>query len=150
MKKINAKVNARVIASYAPNYEETYDVVPFSYNEIDETKLVGVILDKPATAGNVWVKFIEGEYLESVENVELEFRIKDLILESEQYTLEEEFRKANKDIKNKILEAAKLIKEANSIAKTSHLGRLANIYAAIVPLINAMDDSGWRSSSWGC
>ena len=64
--------------------------------------------------------------------------------------LEKEYRKIEKEIKNKIKSAAKLIIEANNMAHTSNVGPLADMYDAISPLYSAMDQSGWNTSSFGC
>ena len=47
-------------------------------------------------------------------------------------------------------EAAALVNEAGKLAKKAHVESLESMYSAVSPLVNAMDNNGWRSSSWSC
>lgn len=149
MKKSEAKPGVRVIASliwpdyhgYEPAYVGTY--YPNSYGE---NVLTGVILDKEAAKGSVVVQWDEDcERDEEEEEVEIEV----LSLESDKNELEKEFKVAEKAIKEKIKEAAKLVKEANKMAQEAGAPHLESMHVT-GELVNAMDDSGWRSSSWNC
>lgn len=147
MKKSEAKPGTKVLASTA--YDEWGDgehLGPYYYDEYDDTTLVGVIRSKPASEGCVWVKWIDGDFANEEEEVEISL----LTLESERESIEKEFSALSKEIQGKMKEAAKLVKEANALAKKAHAKSLADMYDAVSPLINAMDNSGWRSSSWGC
>jgi hypothetical protein len=64
--------------------------------------------------------------------------------------MEKEYEVVAKQIRSKLTEAGKLIKEANKMAKKTGATYLADMYDAIDPLKNAMDACGWRSSSWSC
>lgn len=152
MKKSDAKPGTKVLATYAPAYEEYSDqeIVPYRYDPDCYGDLVGVIRSKEAKPGHVWVKWIEGEYLENLnEEGETEEDLKILMLESDRNQIEEDFKKVSKEIKEKMKEAAKLVNEAGKLAKGAHAS-LESMWDATGPLINAMDNNGWRSSSWGC
>lgn|SRR5574337_395352 len=64
--------------------------------------------------------------------------------------LEEEYESVAKEIRVKLAEAGKLIKEAHKMAKKAGAESLADMYDATDPLESAMDVCGWRTSSWNC
>lgn len=64
--------------------------------------------------------------------------------------LEEEFAAYEKQVVAKMKEAGKLIREANKLAKKAGLDGLNDMYEATGPLYDAMDDAGWRTSSFNC
>lgn len=64
--------------------------------------------------------------------------------------LEKEYEIVAVQIRAKLTEAGKLIKEAHKMAKKSGASSLAEMYDATDPLENAMDACGWRTSSWNC
>lgn len=148
MSKNKLTPGTKVIA--AIRYPEEYDydgeekLIKFvSTNTYDEC-IEGTVLDKEASEGKVFVAW------DDVEDPE-EVSIKILSLLSEKSVLEKEFQEAEKAIKQKMKEAAALVKEANKMAKKAGARNLAEMqYDAASPLVNAMDASGWRSSSWGC
>lgn len=145
MKKSDAKPGTKVLAS--TNYDEWGDgehLGPFKFDEYGDTDLVGVIRSKEASPGHVWVKWIEGDLSGDEEEVDLKL----LILESERSEIEAEYKKVAKEVKQKMKEAAKLVNEAGKMARTVHTD-LASMDAAY-ELVSAMDNNGWRSSSWGC
>lgn len=146
MKKSDAKPGTKVLAS--TNYDEYGDgehLGPYKYDEYGDSDLVGVIRTKEASAGHVWVKWIEGDLQGDEEEVDLKL----LVLESDRATIEQDFKKVSKEVKEKMKEAAKLVNEAGKLAKTVHTD-LQSMYDAVSPLVDAMDNNGWRSSSWGC
>lgn len=153
MKKSEAKPGIKVLASYSAAYDEWSDgeVMPYRYDGEGEDygSLVGVIRTKEASSGKVWVKWIEGDYLDSLDEDEMEVDLKILMLESERSEIEQEFKKVSKEIKEKMKEAAKLVNDAGKLAKQAH-AVLESMYDVTSPLIDAMDNNGWRSSSWGC
>lgn len=153
MKKSDAKPGTKVLASYSSAYEEYSDgeIIAYRYDGEGEDygSLVGVIRTKEASPGHVWVKWIEGDYLDSLDEEESEVDLKILILESERSDIEQEFKKVSKEIKEKMKEAARLVNDAGKLAKKAH-AELASMYDAARPLVDAMDNNGWRSSSWGC
>lgn len=158
MKKSEAKPGTKVLATYAPAYEEYTDeqIVAYSYDPDAYGDLVGVIRSKEARPGHVWVKWIEGEYLDSLDRDEdsdedsMEIDLKILTLESDRDEIEKEFKGLQKQIKEKMKEAAKLVNEAGELAQKAHARSLESLWDASHPLIDAMDNNGWRSSSWGC
>jgi hypothetical protein len=94
----------------------------------------------------VWVKWIEGPRVDDGEDDE-EVELKVLSLESERSQLDQEFKETVKLVKEKMQEAAKLVNEAGKLVKPRRLERMSE---AVNPLVDAMDNNGWRSSSWGC
>lgn len=148
MKKSEAKPGTKVIATYQYGDEYSDDteegVVQYTANEYDDYTLIGVIRSQEAAAGKVWVKWIEGELTEEDDR---EVELKVLSLESERSQLDKEFKEVERLIQAKMKEAAKLLSEAGKMAKPR---RLASMYDAVRPLVDAMDNNGWRSSSWGC
>lgn len=150
MNKADAKPGVKVIASI--DHGDEYDndgpqVVRYHPDECyGDNDLVGVILDKPAEKGKVFVKWEEGDFEED----EMELDLKVLSLESDKSALESEFKIAEKEIKAKMTEAANMVKEASKLAEKAGVRNLSEMYNAVRPLINSMDNSGWRSSSWGC
>jgi hypothetical protein len=146
MKKSEAKPGTKVLAS--TNYDEYGDgehLGPYVYDEYGDTDLVGVIRSKPARPGYVWVKWIEGDAAgEDDEEVDLKL----LVLESQRSQIEADFKRVSKEVKEKMKEAAKIVNEAGKMARSVH-STLANMGASY-ELVSAMDNNGWRSSSWGC
>lgn len=146
MKKSDAKPGAKVLAS--TNYDEFGDgehLGPYKYDEYGDSDLVGIIRSQPARPGYVWVKWIEGDVdMEEDEEVDLKL----LVLESDRAQIEKDFKEVSKQIKEKMKEAAKLVNEAGKLARKAH-SSLESMDASW-PLVSAMDDNGWRSSSWGC
>lgn len=71
-------------------------------------------------------------------------------MKSKKAKIDKEFKMIEKQVKAKLIEAAKIIKDANKIAKSSGMDNLAEMYNVIVPLWNALDASGWNSSSIDC
>jgi uncharacterized protein YndB with AHSA1/START domain len=68
----------------------------------------------------------------------------------EEYTrLEEEFKQLNKELQAKMTEAGNLIKDAAKLAE-KHGKELVNMFDACGPLLSAMDQAGWQTSSLGC
>jgi uncharacterized protein YwqG len=147
MKKSDLKPGTQVLASVDSDEYDGGGIVKFYFDEYDDYTLTGVVMDKDASPNHVWVKWDESDFSEyDEEEVEVEL----LTLASERNSIEADFKAATKEVKQKMKDAAKLIKEANSIALDAHAKSLADMYDAVSPLIDAMDNAGWRSSSWGC
>jgi hypothetical protein len=72
------------------------------------------------------------------------------VVKAQYSKLEVEFKEVEKEIKAKLKEASTSIREANKLAKK--VGRpLAQMYNMFYgTLYKAMDDAGWRTSSFGC
>jgi len=147
MKKSDAKPGTKVIASicFDDRYGGGEHLGPYKYNEYDENNLVGVIRSKEATPGHVWVKWIEGDFDQEEEEVDLKI----LMLESDRAQIEKDFKQVSKEIKDKMKEAAKIVNEAGKLARSVH-STLQEMYDATNPLVDAMDNNGWHSSSWNC
>lgn len=64
--------------------------------------------------------------------------------------LEREFKAYEKQVLAKMKQAGKLIREANQLARRAGVESLNEMYNATHPLFNAMDETGWRTSSLGC
>ena len=66
-----------------------------------------------------------------------------------QAQLEAEFAKVEEACKEKLAEAAKLINEAAAMASDADVD-IQEMYEATRPLERAMENAGWRTSSWHC
>lgn len=147
MKKSDLKPGTKVLASINDEEYGDMELIPYFYDSYGGCTLTGVVLDKTATTGKVWVKWDEGGDYERDEEEE-EVEIKLLALASEQSKYEQEYKEVAKQVKEKVKQAAALVREANKLAKKGHAKDLQSMGAW--DLVSAMDDSGWRSSSWGC
>jgi hypothetical protein len=70
-------------------------------------------------------------------------------MQDEQAKLEEEFARVEVAVKEKLAEAAKLINEAAALASNADAD-IQEMYDAARPLERAMENAGWRTSSWHC
>jgi hypothetical protein len=70
-------------------------------------------------------------------------------MQDEQTKLEEEFARVEEIVKDKLAEAAKLVNEAAKIASDADAD-IQEMYDAARPLERAMENAGWRTSSWHC
>lgn len=147
MKKSDLVPGTKVLASVSyDDFNDSFSnhkIVKYFHDHYDESTLTGVVLDKPASDKCVIVLWHEND-----EEMEVEVQL--LTLDTDRSLIETEFKSTVKQVKDKMKEAAKLVREANALAKKGHAPSLANMSDAIRPLINAMDSAGWRSSSWGC
>lgn len=154
MKKSEAKPGVRVIASrdvtdYGYDVEDSGEVIAY-YHEggYSDYTLVGVISEKKAEDKDcVTVEWDEDCDIGDHEEVE-EVPYKVLTLESDLPQIEKEYKEAQALVKEKLKEAAKLIEEAGQIAVNGHAKDLQSMCGN--ELSNAMDNNGWRSSSWNC
>lgn len=77
----------------------------------------------------------------------------DLMFEAEANALwsklESEFKAVENHIKDKLQVAARAIAEASEIASGAKMD-LSSMWEATRPLMNAMDEVGWRTSSLNC
>lgn len=149
MKKSDLPPGTKVMASIDNHEYGDHKIIAFVFDgdEYDGAyTLTGVVLDKPAKEGHVFVSWDENYYDYTVEEVD----IKLLSLESDLSNMEAEFKSYQTQIKAKIKEAVALIDEAGKLADKAHARSLESLYDITRPLINAMDRNGWRSSSWGC
>lgn len=145
------KIGDRVAKATATYYEDEYSdgkEVPIYYDPDGDGLILGEVTDV-STKGKITVKF-DGS-LRGTEVLEA----KDLMTEKDgkaRYSeLETEFAVIEKQVAAKVKEVAKGIREANKLAKKT--GRpLAQMSYEIIyrDLYSAMDDAGWRTSSFGC
>jgi hypothetical protein len=70
-------------------------------------------------------------------------------LTDEKDRLEREFKKVQDECKSKMEQAATLIKEAAKLAQ-SHGQDIQDMYEVTRGFEHAMDEAGWRTSSWHC
>lgn len=147
MKKSDLVPGTKVIVSFNDEEYSDHEMIMYYPYSDDYNIATGVVLDKPAPAGKVFVKWGENDQdLDDEEEVD----IKLLTLDSDRSKIEQEFKDVTKQVKEKMKAAADLIHEAHKLAKKGHAKSLESMYDATAPLIGAMDSSGWRSSSWGC
>jgi hypothetical protein len=146
MKKSDLTPGTAVLASVNDEEWGDSEVIKYVHNEYDDYTLTGVVVDKPASDGKVVVLWDENDWDYEEEEVE----IKLLTLAEDRSAIEKEFKNLSKEIKEKMKEAARLVNEAGKLAKQAHAKSLESMWDATGPLINAMDNNGWRSSSWGC
>jgi len=146
MKKSDLKPGTAVLASVSDYEWGDREIINFVHNGYDDYTLTGVVVDKPAATGCVMVLWDENDFDYGEEVVE----IKLLTLASDRSSIESEFKNFQVEIKEKLKEAAKLINEAGELADKAHAKSLESMHEATSPLVNAMDNNGWRSSSWGC
>lgn len=150
MNKKELKPGTKIVVSL-PNNKWYDGIVTYYHDEYGHNTLTGTIIDKPgnpANKGKVWVAWDKSDHYSEGEENELDISI--LTLESDKSNIEQEFKLFSKDIKDKMKEAAKLVLEANELATKAHASSLADMWEEVSPLVNAMDNSGWNSSSWGC
>lgn len=146
MKKSDLTPGTAVLASVNDDEWGDNEIIEYRFDEYDDYTLTGVVVDKPAKDGHVIVLWDENDWDYEEEEVE----IKLLTLASDRSEIEKEFKSVSKEIKEKMKEAARLVNEAGKLAKKAHAKSLESMYDASAPLVNAMDNNGWRSSSWGC
>ncbi len=117
-----------------------------------KAKIAGVTSKHP-TAGDVVIVEWDGGGLDKVVIAkllnEVDGKAEQDRLEAEAQKLEEEFEKVQKACKDKLQKAAELINEAAKVAE-AHGQDLMDMYEAVRPLERAMDNAGWRTSSWHC
>lgn len=148
MKKNELKPGTRIMACLPRDEWADESIVKYFHDDWDETTLLGTVIDKPASSGQVWVAWDESDHHFDSEEEEIDIDI--LTLESARPQIEKDYKALAKLIKQNMQDVAKIIRSSNKLAKRAHATSLADMYDAVSPLISAMDDSGWRSSSWGC
>lgn len=81
--------------------------------------------------------------------LETEAEAEEAKLTKEKEKLEEEFDSAANQIQEKLAKAAKLISESASLAEGAGTD-LQSLYEETRPLMRALDDAGWSTSSMRC
>lgn len=153
MKKSDLPPGTKVLASIKSEEYGDDELVKYYYDQYGESTLTGTVVDSQASdlkAGpkQVIVIWDENDWRESEEGEIVNISL--LTLETERSAIEKEFKVATLAIKAKMTEAAKIVKEASIMARAAHAESLESMWDACRPLVNAMDASGWNSSSWGC
>jgi len=125
-------------------------------NQHDETSRRGVLISEPikdpiSGEEKVYVKWDRDRYNHPNPEEKL---TKELMPEVDGVVkladLQAEWNEAEAKIKEKLIEAAALIREASVIGTSVGSGSLLDMYHAIDPLYSAMDSAGWNTSSFGC
>lgn len=151
-KKNKFAVGDRVGYAMMDKYENEWDsspkLVPIFISDYMEEPDYGVVTDVLSN-GNVKVKWDPNACQEDDEEYDPAHLLAEAALKAKLVTLDKEFKETTKLIKEKMKEAAALVKDANKLAKKTG-NNLEEMYDAVHPLVNAMDSAGWRSSSWGC
>jgi hypothetical protein len=119
--------------------------VPLRYDPDGDGLCVGEVTDV-SVKGKITVKWDHG----STYVVEASELLPEEELKNKWSELEAEFNEVEAQVKVKVKEIAKGIREANKLAKKT--GRnLADMYDVVYgDLYRAMDEAGWRTSSFGC
>jgi hypothetical protein len=151
MNKNDLPPGTKVIASVDNDEYGDHQVVKYYIMKYSDCTLNGQVIDSQASdlkAGpdQVVVAWDSNDWRAEQEVVDCDL----LSLESDLPAFEKEFNTAMKAIKEKVVEASLLIKEANRMAIAAHAKNLESLYDASSPLIDVMDNSGWHSSSWDC
>ena len=132
------KVGDRVMDPDRSNLEE--------WNEYEDDTTRGVV-ESIDPEGKVHVKWDDSWHKPSTHNAD------DLISEAEGdkilAKLEKDFEKWAGPIRKKIELAAKYLSEAGELANKQNKD-LSEMHEIVGPLIGAMDDLGWRTSSLSC
>lgn len=150
MNKGDLKPGDKIVTSLDRDDYDTYGLTEYFYDEYEETTLFGEVLDKKASRGMVWVRWDQERGVGYDRDDEEEVDTDLLCLESEISAIEKDFKKVQAEVRSKMEAAAELVREANQIVVDRRVAKNLSSFGAISPLVSAMDDSGWRSSSWGC
>lgn len=162
MLKEQAKPGTKVIASIKKDrYGYDRGVTNYYFDSYEHSTFFGEILDREASVDdNVWIKWDIDRGAgknNDIYNFEEEQEIEVSLLTAEEIfpSLEQEYQDLYKNVKDRakerMEEVAKIIKETNQMIKESHVASdLSGMWEAIRPLLDAMDASGWQSSSWNC
>lgn len=123
---------------------ETVDLVYDSDNPPEFGEVLEVLSDT-----QVKVKW-DCDWRENISVVEASSIAPEKVVAERLSVLEKEFKVVEKEVAAKLKEVAKGLRDANKLAQKK-LGRnLYQLGMGYGPLYNAMDASGWRTSSFGC
>lgn len=147
MKKSDLTPGTKVLATWdSPEWGES-KMVKYRHDEYDDYTMTGVVVDKTAASGKVFVQWKEGEGDIDFDQPQ-EVDVKLLTLFTDRSEIEKEFKELNKTLKLKMKEASAIIREAGKLARDKGYS-LAEMGAGY-DLYGAMDSAGWRTSSFGC
>lgn len=92
----------------------------------------------------------DSDWNEEIRDVDASDLAPEEVVKARYSELEIEFKEVEKEVKAQLKEVAKGLREANKLAKQK-LGRTLNqLNMGYGALYNAMDDAGWRTSSFNC
>lgn len=151
MNKGDLKPGDKVITSLDCDEWDTYGLTDYFYDKYEETTLFGEVLSKKAGRGKVWVRWDQERGVgrdRTDEEEEIDTSL--LCLESEISEIEKDFKNVEAEVKAKLEAAAELVREANQIVLDKRVAKNLSDFGNTYALVDAMDDSGWRSSSWSC
>lgn len=127
---------------------DDYDGKKLRYNPDEDSVYYGTILDLPSN-GRVMVKWDDSWMNDDAESIELKDLFHEAELKEKMSVLEAAFEQVEKDVKDKMKEAAVALLDAQKIAKKGGFD-LIDLYNATSTLEKAMDKCGWNSSSFHC
>lgn len=137
------KVNDRVVRQWS-RYNSDHDNINRGTVIADSRK------DPLSGKDRIYVKWDSTWYKPNPEEV----LVSSLMLESEAdkqlSVLDKEFERMEVEVSDKMRQAASLIREAGELAGKVGVDSLQEMYDAIRPLYQAMDSTGWNSSSFSC
>lgn len=112
-----------------------------------------VIVEWPADWGAATLQKVTLRSLitdEEADKIQVELQVEADKLKAAKQKLEAEFEETSKKVSKKIRDAAKLIREASSLAD-KHGKDLQHDFRYVAGVLeDAMGDSGWSTSSWHC
>jgi hypothetical protein len=120
------------------------------YNLDEENSTRGIVVAQSPKEGKILVQWTTNYYkkgkIEEVDSISL---CSEVEAEEKLTKLEAEFNVWSDQAKEKVAAAAQLLREAGEITQ-SHGHALVEVYDLTGPLIRAMDDCGWNTSSFNC
>lgn len=131
-------------------YDEEYgDYRPVDRYAHDEEPYYGKIVALNGDTATVCFDEVHRFYGASTQEIEIESLMSEADAKKAWNKLEKTFDAVQKEITTKLKAAGKLIKEANKLSNKCGMN-LVDMYDARDPLYDALDASGWRTSSFNC
>lgn len=156
MKKNQCVPGTVVVATIdCDEWSDKAALVKYHYTEYGDDDVEGIVLDKPSSSPDyVFVDWgdhgwSDHGWSDDLLGNDVEVSIKLLTLKSDLPKLESEFKALQKEVRVKCKDAAKLIAEANKMAKKGGQRDLYELDGQGI-LYDAMDKAGWQMSSIGC
>ena len=151
MKKNQCVPGTVVVATIdCDEWSDKAALVKYHYTEYGDNDVEGIVLDKLSSSPDyVFVDWGDHECSDDSLGNDVEVSIKLLTLKSDLPKLESEFKALQKEVRVKCKDAAKLIAEANKMAKKGGQRDL-NALDSHGILYDAMYKAGWQISSIVC
>jgi len=151
MKKNQCVPGTVVVATIdCDEWSDKAALVKYHDTEYGDNDVEGVILDKPSSSPDcVFVDWGQHDWSDDLLGTDVEVSIKLLTLKSDLPKLESEFKALQKEVRAKCKDAAKLIAEANKMAKKGGQRDLYELDSRGI-LYDAMNKAGWQMSSIDC